>query len=154
MSQFPVWLLILAALVIFILAIIAGFYLRKLQVQQREQARQLSELEEAAEAQRQRVNDSIQILARTLLDEGVGLTEASIRLRVLLDALQVSDTVREEFVVFYTVADKASHIPILKDWKALSRKEQFAFEQEMADLEKEYQDFALDAARRLLGRNF
>ncbi|GAA5523679.1 hypothetical protein Maes01_00228 [Microbulbifer aestuariivivens] len=154
MSQFPVWLLVVAALVIFILAAIAGFYLRKLQLQQRRQARQLQELETAAAEQRQRVNNSIQIIARTLLDEGLGLTEAAIRLRVLLDALQVEDSVREEFVVFYTVADKASHIPILKEWKALSRKEQFKFEKEMASLEVEYRDFALDAAQRLLGRRF
>jgi hypothetical protein len=154
MSAFPTWLLLLAAVIIFVLAAVAGFYLRKLQLAQRVQAEQLAELEQSAADQRERVNNSIQIIARTLLDDGVGLTEASIRIRVLLDALQVEQEVREEFVAFYTVADKTSHIPILKDWKKLPRKKQFEFEKEMAALEDEYRDFALDAAKRILGRKF
>ncbi|WHI53118.1 DUF2489 domain-containing protein [Microbulbifer sp. MLAF003] len=154
MTVFPIWLLILAAVIIFALAIVAGYYLRKLSVAQKKQAEQLAELEQAAEDQRQRVNDSIQIIARTLLDDGVGLTEASIRIRVLLDALQVEDKVREEFVAFYTIAEKTSHIPILKDWKALPRKEQFQYELEMAQIEADYKDFAIDAAKRILGRTF
>ena len=154
MTAFPAWLLVLAAVIIFVLAVVAGFYLRKLQVAQRAQAHQLAELEQSAAEQRERVNNSIQIIARTLLDDGVGLTEASIRIRVLLDALQVEQGVRDEFVAFYTIADKTSHIPILKDWKKLPRKKQFEFEKEMAALEDEYRDFALDAAKRILGRRF
>ncbi|WP_193164414.1 DUF2489 domain-containing protein [Microbulbifer hainanensis] len=154
MTVFPTWLLVVAALIIFALAVVAGYYLRKLQLAQKEQARQLGELEQAAQDQRQRVNDSIQILARTLLDDGIGLTEASIRIRVLLDALQVEQGVREEFVAFYTIADKTSHIPFLQEWKKLPRKKQFQFEVEMAEIEVEYKDFALDAAQRILGREF
>ncbi|WP_226647713.1 DUF2489 domain-containing protein [Microbulbifer variabilis] len=154
MTEFPIWLLVIAALIVFTLAVIAGYYLRKLSAAQKKQAEQLAELEQAAQEQRQRVNDSIQIIARSLLDDGVGLTEASIRIRVLLDALQVEDTVREEFVAFYTIAEKTSHIPILKEWKALPRKEQFQYELEMAQVEADYKDFALDAAKRILGRTF
>ncbi|USD23326.1 DUF2489 domain-containing protein [Microbulbifer variabilis] len=154
MTEFPIWLLVIAALIIFTLAVIAGYYLRKLSAAQKKQAEQLAELEQAAQEQRQRVNDSIQIIARSLLDDGVGLTEASIRIRVLLDALQVEDSVREEFVAFYTIAEKTSHIPILKEWKALPRKEQFQYELEMAQVEADYKDFALDAAKRILGRTF
>ncbi|WP_444890497.1 DUF2489 domain-containing protein [Microbulbifer sp. VAAC004] len=154
MTVFPVFVLVIAALIIFFLATLAGYYLRKLAVAQKKQAEQLAELEQAAQEQRQRVNDSIQIIARSLLDDGVGLTEASIRIRVLLDALQVEDSVREEFVAFYTIAEKTSHIPILKEWKALPRKEQFQYELEMAQVEADYKDFALDAAKRILGRTF
>ncbi|GAB2877069.1 DUF2489 domain-containing protein [Microbulbifer echini] len=154
MTVFPVFVLVIAALIIFFLATLAGYYLRKLAVAQKKQAEQLAELEQAAQEQRQRVNDSIQIIARSLLDDGVGLTEASIRIRVLLDSLQVEDSVREEFVAFYTIAEKTSHIPILKDWKALPRKEQFQFELEMAKVEVDYKDFAMDAAKRILGRSF
>ncbi|WP_299587129.1 DUF2489 domain-containing protein [uncultured Microbulbifer sp.] len=154
MTVFPVFVLVIAALIIFFLATLAGYYLRKLAVAQKKQAEQLAELEQAAQEQRQRVNDSIQIIARSLLDDGVGLTEASIRIRVLLDSLQVEDSVREEFVAFYTIAEKTSHIPILKGWKALPRKEQFQFELEMAKVEVDYKDFAMDAAKRILGRSF
>jgi len=154
MTVFPTWLLVIAALIIFVLAVIAGYYLRKLQLAQKRQAAQLAELEQSAQDQRQRVNDSIQIIARTLLDDGVGLTEAAIRIRVLLDSLQVDKSVRDEFVAFYTIADKTSHIPILQEWKKLPRKKQFQFEVEMAEIEVEYKDFALDAAKRIIGREF
>lgn len=154
MTAFPTAILIAALAIIIVLAAVAGYYLWRLHKAQKRQAQQLAALETAAADQRQRVNDSIQILAKTLLDEGVGITEASIRIRVLLDALQVDKGVREEFVAFYTLAEKTSHIPILQDWKKLSRKEQFQYEQEMARLEAEYRDFTLDAARRILGREF
>ncbi|MFI2809821.1 MULTISPECIES: DUF2489 domain-containing protein [Microbulbifer] len=154
MTEFPTWLLVLAALIIFALAAVAGYYVRRLQLATRKQKQQLAELEQAAEEQRQRVNDSIQIIARTLLDEGVGMTEAAIRIRVLLDALQVEQAVKDEFVAFYTIADKTDHIPILQEWKKLSPKERFRFENEMVALEEEYRDFALDAAKRILGRQF
>lgn len=154
MTEVPVWILVIAGLIIFTLSAFATYYCLELRKARKRQAQQLAELEAAADAQRDRVNTSIQIIAKTLLDEGVGLTEASLRIRVLLDSLQVEDTVKNEFVAFYKVADQTSHIPILQDWKKLSRKEKFAFEKEMARVEAEYRDFALDAAKRILGRKF
>ncbi|WP_295798271.1 DUF2489 domain-containing protein [uncultured Microbulbifer sp.] len=154
MTEVPVWILVIAALVIVVLSAIATYYVLELRKVRKVQAQKLAEIELAANEQRDRVNTSIQIIAKTLLDEGVGLTEASIRIRVLLDSLQVGASVKEEFVAFYTIADKTSHIPILEDWKQLTRKEKFAFEKEMARVEDEYRDFALDAAKRILGRNF
>ena len=154
MTEVPVWILVIAGLIIFVLSAVATYYCLELRNARKRQQQQLEEIEAAAEAQRERVNTSIQIIAKTLLDEGVGVTEASLRIRVLLDSLQVAPTVKEEFVAFYKVADQTSHIPILEDWKKLSRKEQFAFEKEMARVESEYRDFALDAAKRILGRNF
>ncbi|WKD51438.1 DUF2489 domain-containing protein [Microbulbifer spongiae] len=154
MALFPTWLLIVAATVVVILSVLAGYFLHKLSVAQKQQAEQLSALAQAAAGQRQRANESIQIIARALLDKGIGLTEASIRIRGLLDALQVDQAVRDEFVAFYTLAEKTAHIPILQEWKQLSRKQQFQFELEMARLEAEYGDFALDAAERMIGRSF
>ena len=154
MTEVPVWILVIAGLIILVLSAIATYYCLELRAARKRQAQQLAEIEVAAEAQRERVNNSIQIIAKTLLEEGVGLTEASIRIRVLMDSLQVTPAEKEEFVAFYKVADQTSHIPILEDWKKLSRKEKFAFEAEMARIEDDYRDFALDAAKRILGRTF
>lgn len=154
MTEVPVWILVIAALIIVALSAVATYYCLELRKARKRQKQQLAELAAAADEQRERVNTSIQIIAKTLLDEGVGLTEASLRIRVLLDSLQVESAVKEEFVAFYQVAEQTSHIPILEEWKKLSRKEKFAFEKEMARVESEYRDFALDAAKRILGRNF
>lgn len=154
MIAVPAWLLIAALSVVLLLAGIAVFYCVKLFRAQKRQAKQLAKQEVAARAQRQHVNESIQILARSLLDGSIALTEAAIRIRALLDALQVGDPVREELVVFYTLAEKTNHIPILQDWKKLPRKRKLIFEQEMAQLEVRYREFALDAAKKIIGRNF
>ncbi|WP_288129227.1 DUF2489 domain-containing protein [Microbulbifer sp.] len=154
MTEVPVWIVLIATLIIVALSAVATYYSLALHKAQKRQKRQLAELETAAEEQRERVNNSIQIIAKTLLDDGVGLTEASLRIRVLLDSLQVEPAVKEEFVAFYQIAEQTNHIPILGEWKKLSRKEQFAFEKDMARVESEYRDFALDAAKRILGRNF
>ncbi|AQQ67775.1 hypothetical protein Mag101_09075 [Microbulbifer agarilyticus] len=154
MTEVPVWILVIAGLIILVLSAVATYYVLELRAARKRQAQQLAELEAAAEAQRERVNNSIQIIAKTLLEEGVGLTEASIRIRVLLDSLQVEASVKEEFVAFYQIADKTNHIPILAEWKKLPPKERFAFEKEMFKVEEEFGDFALDAAKRILGRRF
>ncbi|MBY6189454.1 DUF2489 domain-containing protein [Microbulbifer agarilyticus] len=154
MTEVPVWILVIAGLIILVLSAIATYYVLELRAARKRQAQQLAELEAAAEAQRERVNNSIQIIAKTLLEDGVGLTEASIRIRVLLDSLQVDGSVKEEFVAFYQISDKTNHIPILAEWKKLSPKERFAYEKEMFKVEQELGDFALDAAKRILGRNF
>ncbi|MCH9692671.1 MAG: DUF2489 domain-containing protein [Gammaproteobacteria bacterium] len=150
----PLWLLVAACAIILLLAGIAVFYCVKLFRVQKRQSIELASQQAAALEQRQRINTSIQILAKALLDNSVSLTEAAIRIRALLDALQVEQSVREEFAVLYSLANKTSHIPILQDWKQLPRKEKLRFEQEMLQLEAQYRDFAVDAAKKILGRNF
>ncbi len=103
-------------------------------------------------SQKQRINRSIQIIARALETEQVGATEASIRISVLLDALDVDEATKDEFSAFYQLAKEAAHIPILDAWKALPKHKRKAFDAELLVLEEKYQDFVLDAAGRIRGR--
>lgn len=144
-----------AALIIVVLVVIAVRLQLKVRAQEAERREKLQALEQAAAEQRERINKSIQVIAlATLQEEQLTLTEASLRIRGLLDGLAVDETVQKEFVAFYELAKATEHIPILEEWKALSLKKRLAFDKERTDLEEKYREFVLDAARRIQGRHF
>ncbi|MGM8227553.1 DUF2489 domain-containing protein [Cellvibrio sp. ARAG 10.3] len=147
-------LLIIGLIIVSILAAIAGVLLYKVRKQNQAQRLLLAEKEQAIREQRAHINRSIQILAQASQSEDLTLTEASIRISVLLDSLGVGDDVREEFSAFYQLRSLTEHIPILDGWKKLSRKEQMQFDLQRMKHEASYRDFVLDAAVRIKGREF
>lgn len=147
-------LLIIGLIIVSILASIAGVLLYKVHQKNQAQRELLAEKERAIAEQRANINRSIQILAQASHTEDLTLTEASIRISVLLDSLGVADDVREEFSAFYQLRELTEHIPILEGWKKLSRKEQMQFDMQRIKHEASYRDFVLDAAMRIKGREF
>lgn len=150
----PVVWLVLATLVLIVLAVTAGYYLWQVRKLQQRQQQQREALQEEGAKQRQRINNSIQILAQGILDDQLTLTEASIRIRVLLDSLSVTDDVRDNYKAFYLLADATDHIPILDQWKALSTKKKLQLTKEREKLETDHREFVEDAARRIRGQRF
>lgn len=147
-------LLVVAIVIITLLAVIAArlqYRVYKLKRSQKE--RQATQARDAF-AQREKVNRSIQIIAKAVGHEDITLTEASIRISVLLDSLSVEEPVREEFSAFYQLAEANSHIPILDEWRKLTPRQQFALDQQRLREEAHYQAFILDAAQRIQGRAF
>ncbi len=154
MSSTWIFLSILGGLIIVALAVVAGVLQYK--VNKLNQARKAQEqaLKAESDAQRERINKSIQVIAHSVGSDDITLTEASIRISVLLDSLGVDDEVREEFAAFYELKSATEHIPFLDAWKALSAKEQFRFDRERAIQEQFYEKNVLDAAKRIRGRDF
>lgn len=147
-------LLLVGGVIILALAVTAGVLHWRLH-QLRKAQRVAQEAEEVRLAeQRDGINRSIQIIARALEADQVGATEASIRISVLLDALQVQPATKEEFAAFYRLAEEASHIPILDAWKALPKNERTAYERELAVLEDKHREFVVEAAGRIQARQF
>jgi type II secretory pathway pseudopilin PulG len=147
-------LLVVALIIVAVLATIAGVLLYKVHQKNKAQQVLLEEKEAEIQAQRQRINRSIQILAQASQSDELTLTEASIRISFLLDSLGVGDEVREEFSAFYQLRRLTAHIPILEEWKKLSRQEQNDFDIQRSKHEASYRDFVLDAAVRIKGREF
>ena len=147
-------LLVIGLIIVSILAAIAGVLLYKVHQKNQVQRALLAEKEHAIKEQRANINRSIQILAQASQSEDLTLTEACIRISVLLDSLGVDDGVREEFSAFYQLRSLTEHIPILDGWKKLSRKEQMQFDLQRMKHEASYRDFVLDAAVRIKGREF
>jgi len=147
-------LLVIAIAIIGVLAVIAA----RLQYRVYKLKRAQKEREELqardASAQRSRINRSIQIIAKAVGRDDITLTEASIRISVLLDSLGVEEPVREEFSAFYQLAEANRHIPILDEWRKLTPKQQFALDQQRLREEAHYQEFIIDAAQRIQGRAF
>jgi len=151
-------LVVVGGLIVLVLSAIAARLVYRVYMLNRERERKLQEQQDANALalyeQRQRINKSIQILAQALYQEELTLTEASIRISHLLDQLDVDAGVKNEFSAFYQLRERTEHIPILAEWKKLSSKEQRVFDKERFQHETAFYDFVMDAAKRILGRQF
>ncbi|WP_062067763.1 DUF2489 domain-containing protein [Cellvibrio sp. OA-2007] len=151
-------LALLGAVIILVLSIIAGRLVYKVYRQKKEQEAKLQAQEEANQKtlreQRERMNKSIQILAQAVHKDELTLTETSIRISGLLDALDVHADIKAEFSAFYQLREKTSHIPYLEAWQQLSNAEQNKFDIDRLRHEATFNDFVMDAAKRIQGRDF
>ena len=104
----------------------------------------------AIAAKRADTMNSLNFIARALLEGQVELAEASIRISHLLDHTGIDETRRDTFNVFDQVSKKIAHIPILKEWKALSKTEKQKHLATIASTEEHYRDFSKEAAKDLV----
>lgn len=150
--------ILLGALIILVLAVIAGRLVYKVYLQKKDHALKLQaqelENQKAQIEQREWINKSIQILAQAVHKDELTLTEASIRISGLLDSLDVQANIKTEFSAFYQLREKTSHIPYLEAWQNLSNAEQKKFDLERLRHEATFNDFVMDAAKRIQGREF
>lgn len=147
-------LILLAVVVVVALGTVAARLQYRVYQQQQQRLREQTQQDEVSRQQREKMNKSIQILAQAVQGDELTLTEASIRIAGLMDILEVSDGVRQEFSAFYQLRDLTAHIPILEAWKKLERKEQMRLDLERMKHEATYRDFVLDAAERIKSRDF
>lgn len=149
---------VVALLIVLVLAVVAGRLVLLVCRQEKARKEKLAAQElanqQAQQEQRSWINKSIQILAQALHNNELSPTEASIRISGLLESLDVNGEVKTEFSAFFQLRDKTSHIPYLEAWKQLSAAEQRKFDIERLQQEASFNDFVLDAAKRILGRSF
>lgn len=148
-------LALLGGLIILVLSVIAIVLRKKVREMEKHRAALDAEQQAEAAARRQKVNQSIQIIARSLgQDERLTHTEASIRISGLLDSLSVSEQVQEEFSAFYQLTTATAHIPYLEEWKQLDSQRKRELQHEREVQEGIYREFVEDAAKRIIGREF
>src|SRR5688572_19910334 len=92
------------SLLLLVLIMIAAYYHWQLYQMRKSREQGLIVAAEKARKQSADIKRSIHFIARALEAEQVGLTEASIRISVLLDALQVDNAVKSDFSAFYKLA--------------------------------------------------
>lgn len=143
-------LLIIATLVVLVLLSVAIYYHWRLHRQRRKVDERQRKLEQERAAQKQRVLKSVEIICRAMVSNQVTITEGCIRVSVLLRALNLSEQQLGVYSVFFDLESATAHIPILDDWKKLSRKQQNLFDNERENIEEKYRDFVVDAAQRFL----
>ena len=94
--------------------------------------------------------ESIQVLARCVVQQQVSTTEAAIRITVLARALPADEPAGEFYAAFANLATATAHIPILQAWQDLSNTQRKAFERERLELEKAHHTQIMAAANALL----
>lgn len=143
-------LLIIAVMVVLVLVSVAIYYHWRLYRQRGQIEKRQRELEQERAAQKQRVLKSIEIICRAMVSDQVTITEGCIRVSVLLRSLNLSEQQLSVYSVFFDLESATAHIPILDDWRKLSRKQQNVFDNERENIEEKYRDFVVDAAQRFL----
>lgn len=142
-------LVALAAIIVVALAAYAGTLLWQVKQKRAQQQNAVDRLIHQKKESETYARDSIIILLQGLQQEQVSLTEVAIRITGLCQVLP--STERNQYVLFEELANAASHIPIKDAWKALSRKQQKAFDKERAALETKYQARIDSVVAQVLG---
>lgn len=93
---------------------------------------------------------SLNILARTVLEKQVPLTESAIRISALLHAVSPQSKDQADFRVFFQIMEQTAHIPQFDAWIALEPSQKQAYQEEMDSIERTLCDDALKAAQRLV----
>jgi len=149
-----IWLMIFAVVVIVVLLGIAAYYLLQVRELNARREVQRKEVEQFAIEKREHANLSIQVIAGSLSEDQMTLTEGAIRISKLLDTFGLEPELQEEFTAFHQLAKATEHIPIMDQWKQLKTKQKLVFDKQRTELEVVHKEFVLDAAKRIKGRTF
>jgi len=134
-------------------AALAGYAVYLLVLLARKRANEQQQLKVADKALLEKRKDhqkSIDIIARCLLQDQVTLTEAAIRISTLARAID-SEIVEQQFYLpFDDLAKATAHIPILDNWRQLSKQQKKQFNIEREAIEQTHKLRVLAAAQQLL----
>tara|TARA_R110000787_G_scaffold15745_7_gene48677 strand:- start:14921 stop:15403 length:483 start_codon:yes stop_codon:yes gene_type:complete len=151
MNGLVLTVLVGAALVVLVsLAAYAWILQRRIRALEIRQRLAAAELNAERDERRDNALLGIGMLANAMLREEVTLTEGSIRLAYLLTQVDAAARQRQEYSVFYQLAEATAHIPMLDAWQALPQRQQRELTIERENIEALYKDFVLAAARGLL----
>jgi len=144
MSMSIEWLFGAMALLVLVLAVVTARLWWQVGQQKKAQQRlQQAQVERQAKVEQDRIQyiyDSLNVIARAVLDDQCPITEGCIRMAVLMDNLSLDCDTKHRFAPIFTIYNATRHIPTHSNWKALERKQQRTFKQEMFALEREHAD--------------
>lgn len=146
----PTILMLAAVLIVVVLAAIAArlwWRVRQLERARAQRAEALAVQQAALREERER---GLEVIARALLDEQVGLSEACLRLAYLMDALEWPPARRLPYDDVTKVAAALAHIPTHAAWQALPQAERLRYEVEMVQVEERHGAGVRRAARQLV----
>lgn len=142
------WLVIGCLLVVVLAgyAVFLSMQLRRQNHRQRELDHQLNEQRASSDSE---ARQSVQIIARALLQKDLSDTEAAMRIAFLSQKIIATQDELDAFKVFQQLAEATAHIPILEDWVLLERSEQRRLTAERKKIEADYREFIAVGAKSL-----
>ena len=142
----------LSAATVILLALAAySIYLAMQLRRQKQQQKAIADsLNEGRATRDEDARQSIQIIARALVQKDLTETEAAMRIGFLSQKVIASEEEATLFSVFQQLAEATSHIPILDDWVMLERSEKRRLTAERESIEKNYSEFMQASAKALM----
>jgi DNA-directed RNA polymerase beta subunit len=140
----------LASVLVVGLALYAAYLFLQLRVQASRVSEAQAELNAELHGKNLEARQSIQIIARALLQKDLTDTEAAMRIAYLAQQVSATEDEAEQFTVFQQLAEATSHIPILEDWQMLEKSEKRRLNKERAAIELTYAEFIQAGAERLI----
>ena len=139
-----------ATVILLVLAAYSLYLAMQLRRQKQQQKAIADSLNEGRATRDEDARQSIQIIARALVQKDLTETEAAMRIGFLSQKVIASEEEAALFSVFQQLAEATSHIPILDDWVMLERSEKRRLTAERESIEKNYSEFMQASAKALM----
>lgn len=123
---------------------------RRLQAIELKHVSQIQEQGDRRKKLKEDAQRGIQVLAGALVRDELTLTEGSMRIAYLLNQLDNTAEQKQQYSVFFQLAEATAHIPILDAWQELSVHQRRAYTKEREGIEQAFQVFVLEGAQALL----
>ena len=133
--------LVIGGLLVAGLSVYAGYLGYKLRQQRLEAEQAKQQLAEEMVAKESDARQSVQIIARALVQKDLSETEAAMRIAWLSQQIKLIEEEAQHVSVFQQLAVATSHIPILDDWAALSKSEKRRLDAERESIELNFREF-------------
>lgn len=146
-------LIIVNLLVVTGLSIFIWRLLSKQKAKRVEAERKLQEIAAEVREHRLYLIESLQVIAKSVINGEIPLVEASIRCKVLLDNLDPLLAQNEGLVVFNEVFEQSNHIPRMEAWKKLKGPQKLKYMGLIETLEAQYKSQIHSAAKNLLAQD-
>ena len=130
-------LLILFCIVM--VGIIVVILTREVNASKRNEQR-ITDLQEILKKQYTHRVESIDVIARAMVDKQCELIEGCIRLKQLLDCVEADLLRRDEYKVISLIYSETEHMPIKEQWKQLDKKAKQKFTQHRLALEAKHSE--------------
>jgi hypothetical protein len=146
-------LLIVAVVIIIALAIYAFTLTQKVKAQTVEQEeKRVANLEKEKETVAKKTEfivDSLHAIAQTVIKEDLNLSEAAIRISVLLDNLTLDDARKTAYKSFFDLNEKVKDYETHDARKAMNKMARFKQDIERETFEREHREFILTACEQV-----
>ena len=143
-------MLLLAAVVLISLGGYAGYLALQLYRRRQRLEKGKQELENQLKVKEAEARQSVQIIARALVQKDLSETEAAMRISWLSQQIILSADEAQHFSVFQQLSVATAHIPILDDWAALGKAEKRRLTTEREGIEVSYREFIQASAAELV----
>ena len=128
---------------VLIVAGLAGyaFHLTRL-VKQKEQSIKEAQEAEAAKLKKQRayIEESLKVISMNVIEEDLNLSEATIRCKVLIDMLMMTEEQRAPYLLLDEVYEQIKGFDTHQARKALTKQERKQQDETRASIEEKYED--------------